>query len=82
MEGFFDDFEDFEDEYDADTEMDDPLNGDTELDDGLDQDEPQDDEFTAKDAFFAGSFAGWAYEESLRAQKRKKRRRFSGDSDL
>jgi hypothetical protein len=77
---FEDDF-DNDDFMDEDTEMDDPLDGDSDLDNEPIEAEPQDDEFTAKDAFFAGSFAGWAHEESLRERKRKKGKKFSDDSD-
>ena len=41
---WFDDFDDFEDEYDADTEMDDPLDGDSECDAEPNQAESQDDD--------------------------------------
>ena len=70
----------FEDEYDADTEMDDPLDGDSECDAEHNQAESQDDdEFTAKDAFFLGSAIGFGYEEGLRSRRRKKRNRFVDD---
>jgi len=76
---WFDDFGDIENEdiIDEDSfeleenlEMDDPFADDSEIDDESVQSE--DDEFTAKDAFYTGTFAGWAYEEGLRRRKRKK----------
>ena len=83
---FEDDFDDFEDEgepmdEDSDSlegEMDDPLDGDSDLNGEPD---PQNDDLTARDAFFAGTFAGWAYEEGLRERKRKKRKGSGDDSD-
>jgi hypothetical protein len=89
---FFDDFDDnydegasmdddsFEDEYDADTEMDDPLDGDSDFDGEPDDAESKDD-FTAKEAFVIGAALGFAYEQGLREQKRRKGKRFSDDSD-
>jgi hypothetical protein len=71
----------FEDEYDANTEMDDSFAVDSECDNEPDQAEPQKDDFTAKDAFILGGAMGWAYEEGLRERKRRKRKRFSDDSD-
>ena len=84
---FFDDFEDDfdndfmdEDEYDADTEKDDPVNGDSDLDG-----EPDDAESKADDLginpFIIGGAMGFAYEEGLNERKRRKRKRFSDDSD-
>ena len=70
-----------EDEYDADMEIDEPFTSDTKLEDEPIETGSQDDDFTAKDAFFAGSFAGWAYEEGLNKRKRRKRKRFGDDSD-
>lgn len=61
--------------------MDELLAGDTELKDKPDQAESQDDDFTAKDAFILGGAMGFAYEEGLRERKRRKRKRFSDDSD-
>ena len=72
---------DFEDEYDADTEMDDPLDGDSECDAEPNQAESQDDDFTAKDAFLVGGAIGFGYEEGLRERKRRKRKRFSDESE-
>ena len=74
-----------EDEYDADTEMDDPLDGEPDHEDEPDEPASQVDEFTGKDAFLAGSFASWAYEEGRRKRllkeqsKRRKRKKFSDD---
>ena len=80
---WFDDFDDFEDEYDADTEMDDSLDGGSECDAEPNQAESQDDDdFTAEDAFFVGGAIGFGYEEGSRERKRRKRKRFSdNDSD-
>lgn len=86
MCGFFDDFDDdydegesmdedfFEDSFDEDTEMDEPFEGDFEFDGEPVQTESEDDEFTAKDAFFTGAFAGCAYEEGRRKRKRRSRK--------
>ena len=78
---WFDDFDDFEDEYDADAEMDDPFDGDSECDAEPNQAESQGDGFTTEDAFFLGSAMGFGYEEGLRERKRRKRKRFSDDDD-
>jgi hypothetical protein len=75
---WFDDLDDFDDEYDADTEMDDPLDGDSECDAELNQTESQGDGFMAS-AFIAGAAMGFAYEEGLRERKRRKRKRFIDD---
>lgn len=88
---FFDDFDDFgengfkeddsfEDSFDEDLGMDEPFTGDTEPNDEPDKTESKDD-FTAKDAFIVGGAFGWGYEEGLREQKRRKRKRFSDDAD-
>ena len=75
--GFMDD-ESFEDSLEG--EMDESFSDDTEQ--GIDTNEAESQgDFTAKDAFFAGSFAGWAYEEGLRERKRRNRKRFSDDSE-
>ena len=81
----------FEGEYDGDTEMDDSLEGDSDLDGEPDEAQSQDDKFTAKDAFLAGAFAAWAFEEGVEERRRKrwlkeqskrrKRKKFSDDSD-
>jgi len=88
---FFDDFEDdfdnddpldgdsFEDSLEG--EMDEPFTGDTDLDGEPDDAESQKDDFTAKDAFFVGGAMGFGYEEGLRERKRKKKKRFSDNSD-
>ena len=73
---WYDDFDDFDDENDADTEMDDSLDSDSECDAELDQTESQGDDFTARDAFFAGGAIGFGYDEGLRERKRRKRKRF------
>ena len=87
MEDFFDDFDNddfmdensFEDSFER--ELDEPFTSDTDLEDKPKQAESQGDEFTAKDAFFIGSAMGFGYEEGLRERKRRKRKRFSDDSD-
>ena len=71
-------FDDFEGEYDADTEMDDPLDGDSECDAELDQTESQGNGFMAS-AFFLGSAMGFGYEEGSRERKRRKRKMFRDD---
>ena len=87
MEDFFDDFDndDFMDEDSfedsVEGEMEDALTGDAELDDEHIEPESQDDDFTAKDAFILGATMGFAYEQGLRTRKRRKRKRFSNDSD-
>jgi hypothetical protein len=53
----------------------------TELEDKPDRAESHEDDFTIGEAFGAGVFAGFAYEEGLRARKRKKRKRFGDDHD-
>ena len=63
-------------------EMDEPCIDDAELEDKTDWAEPEDDDFTPKDAFLAGSFADWAYEEGLRKRKRRKRKTSEDDDDL
>ena len=72
-------------------DLDEPFAGDIELDDEPDQTESKEDDFTARDAFLAGSFAGWAYEEGVDERRRKrllkeqfkrrKRKKFSDDSE-
>ena len=88
---FFDDFEDdfdnddfrddnsFEDSLEG--EMDEPFADEPDHEDEPDEAESQDDHFTAKDAFILGSAMGFAYEEGLRERKRRKRKKFSDDSD-
>jgi hypothetical protein len=76
---FCDDFEDFEDEFPEDLEMDDPFSDESERESEPDEAESHDDDFTAKDAFILGGAIGWAFERGLRAQKRKKRKRFRDD---
>jgi hypothetical protein len=93
---YFDDFDNhnfleddsFEDGLEG--EMNDPFAGDSEPDENPDEAESKDG-FTATHAFLAGSFAAWAYEEGfeeghrkkvLKEQsKRRKRKRFSDDSN-
>ena len=81
---FFDDFENFEeensfeDEYDADMEVDEPFADDAELEDKPDQAESQDDDLTL-DPFILGGAMGFAYEEGLREGKRRKKKRISDD---
>ena len=74
-----DDFDDFEDENDPETEMDDPFDGDSECDAEPNQAESPGDDFTARDAFLAGGAIGFGYDEGLRERKRRKRKRFSDD---
>jgi hypothetical protein len=84
MEDFIDDFEDensFEDEYDADTEMDEPFAGEPDCDNETDRAEPQEDDLNAIDPIIIGGVFGFGYEEGLRERKRRKRKRFSDDSD-
>ena len=90
-EGEFMDDDQFEDSLEDDLEMDKPCVDDPEMEDKPDDAESQEDDFTAKDAFLAGSFAGWAYEEVLEQWRRKrlskkqstqrKRKKFSDDSE-
>ena len=87
MADFYDDLDEngfmdkdsFEDSFEG--EMDDPFTGDNEPEDEIDDAESKDDNFTAKDAFILGGAFGWGYEEGLREQKRRKRKRFSDDSE-
>ncbi len=87
MEDFFDDFDndDFIDEdsfeVSLEGEMDEAFTGDTELDDDPLEAESEDDDFTAKDAIFLGGAMGFGYEEGFTERKRRKRKRFSDDSD-
>ena len=101
FEGFDNDFDNgdfmddsFEDSFEGETDgsfagesESDDKSGDTDLDG-----EPDDgDDFTAKDAFMVGSFAGLAYEEGIEGgrrkrllkeqSKRRKRKRFSNDPE-
>ena len=71
---FFDDFDDLEDEFPEELEMDDPFADEPGMEDELEETESQDNDFTAKDAFFIGGTLGFAYEEGLRARKRRKRK--------
>jgi len=82
MEDFFDDFDDdfFENSFEEDIEMSEPFDGDSMQEDEPEQTDSKDSEFTARDAFFLGSAFGWAYEEGLTEQKRRKRKKFSDDS--
>ena len=92
MEDFFDDFDDdfdngdfmdediFEDNIEEDLETDEPFD-----DDPVQEDEPyethsKDSEFTTKEAFFLGSFFGFAYEEALKKRKQRKGKKFSDNS--
>ena len=90
-EGEFMDDDQLEDSLEEDLEMDEPCADDAEMEDKPDDAESQEDDFTAKDAFLAGSFAGWAYEEVLEQRRRKrlskeqskqrKRKKISGNSE-
>ena len=90
-EGEFMDDDQFEDSLEDDLEMDESCTDDSELENKPDDAESQEDDFTAKDAFLAGSFAGWAYEEVLEQRRRKrlskkqskqrKRTKFSDNSE-
>jgi hypothetical protein len=55
--------------------------GESEFENEPDRTKSEDDDFTAKDAFILGSAIGFAYEQGLRERKRRKRKRFSDDSD-
>ncbi len=74
---FFEDLMDndnFEDEFDENLEMDEPFDDDdSEFDNELVQTESEDDAFTAKDAFFIGTFAGWSYDEEGRRKRRSRK---------
>ena len=88
MNGFHDDFDDFENEdfMDDDSSHDHLNNENDNLEDFEDVKEPDDgllddsgekesqseDEFTAKDAFIIGGAMGFAYETGLRKRKRRK----------
>ena len=76
---FFDDFDDFEDDLPEDLEMDEPFEDEPLTVSDLDEAESQDSDFTARDAFIIGGAMGFAYEEGLRARKRRKRKRFGDD---
>ena len=90
---FFDDFDDFEnngsneafmdsdsfeDNLGEDLEMDESLDGDSGFDDEPTQGESEDDELTV-DPFIVGGAMGFAYEEGLEEQKRRKRKKFNDD---
>jgi DNA-binding transcriptional MerR regulator len=76
--------------YNTDTEMDESYTDDTELDDKAIEAESEDDDLTV-DPFFIGGAMGFAYEKGfeegrrkrlLKEQsKRRKRKKFSDDSD-
>ena len=83
-------FDDFDDEYDAEMEMEDQLDGDSECDakpnkaesqgdDLTAKDEPCDDKLTAYEAAILGGAMGFAYEQGLIERKRRKRKRVSDD---
>jgi hypothetical protein len=82
MEDFFDDFDDdfFDDNIEEDLEIEEPFD-----DDPVQEDEPEQarlqGDLTARDAFFLGSAIGWGYEEGLTERKRRKRKKFSDDSE-
>jgi hypothetical protein len=75
--GFMDD-DSFEDCLEG--EMDEPFSDDNEPDDEPIEAESKDDDLTA-DPFVVGGLMGFAYEEGLRARKRRKPKKFSDDSD-
>ena len=62
-------------------EMDEPFTDELDHEDEPDRTESQDDKFTAKDAFILGGTLGFAYKQGLIERKRRKRKRFSNDSD-
>jgi hypothetical protein len=68
---FFDEFDDFEDEFLEDLEMDDPFADEPGQEDELQEAEAQDDGFDGKDAFCIGAGMGFAYEKGLRERKRR-----------
>ena len=88
-------FDDFEDDFDNDDfmdmdedsledshegEMDEPFADEPDHEDEPDKAESQDDDLTL-DPFILGGAMGFAYEEGLRDRKRRKRKKFSDDSD-
>ena len=76
---FFGDYDDFEDEFPEDMEMDEGFEDEPVPESDLDETESQDGDFTARDAFLIGGAMGFAYEEGLRSQKPKKRKKFEDD---
>ena len=90
MNGFYDDFDDFDvEDFGKDDSLENHLDDEndnledfediTEPDDGLledsgEEESQSEDEFTAKDAFIIGGSMGFAYEEGLRKRKRRKRK--------
>jgi len=78
MEDFLEDI--FDDNIEEDLEMSEPFDGDSMQEDEPEQAESQDGDFTGRDAFFLGSFFGFAFEEGLRERKLRKRKKFSDDS--
>ena len=79
-----DDFMDedsYEDSFDDDMESAEEFAGESEFENEPDRTKSEDDDFTAKDVFILGSAMGFAYEQGLRERKRRKRKRFSDDSD-
>jgi len=76
--GFMDD-DSFEDSLEGD--LDEPYTADNEPEDGLDEAESKHNDFTARDAWVVGGAMGYAYEEGLNERKRRKRKRYSDESD-
>ncbi len=85
--------DDFEDDFDNDCfmdedsfedsleeEMDEPFTDEPNHENKPDKAESQDDDITV-DPFFIGGAMGFAYSEGLREGKRRKRKKFSDDSD-
>ncbi len=78
MEEFFEDI--FDDNIEEDLEIEEPFDGDPVQEDEPYETDTKESEFTTKEAFFLGSFFGFAYEEGLKDRKRRKRKKFSDDS--
>ncbi len=78
MEEFFEDI--FDDNMEEDLEIEEPFDDDAAQEDEPEQADSKDSEFTTKEAFFLGSFFGFAY-EGLRKRKQRKRKKFRDESD-
>jgi hypothetical protein len=89
MEDYFEDFDDFgengftdDDSFEdsLEGEMDEPFADEPDHEDEPDKAESQDYDCTI-DPFFIGGAMGFAYSEGLREGKRRKRKKFSDDSE-
>ena len=78
MEDFFEDI--FDDNIEEDLEIEEPFDDDAAQEDEPEQAESQDSEFTTKEAFFLGSFFGFAFEKGLKDRKQRNRKKLSDDS--